>query len=371
MLVDGLYRDDGLVAFNKTPREIENIKKHICRTFNDHNLKLTIEANKKCVNYLDITLDLRSGSHKPFTKPGNIPQYINRHSNHPPSVLRSVPEAINRRLSNISSDKQSFETAIPPYQQALKRSGYDYNLNFNPQPPKHKRSRNRNIIWFNPPYSANVATNIGHRFLQTIDECFPHSHPLRKIFNKNTLKLSYSCMTNMQNIISAHNKSLLMKETLSNPAATKECNCRQKETCPLSGICQTEGVVYQSTVTREDNGEEKTYVGLTEGTFKTRYHNHASSFRNPKRKHATELSKYIWNLKESDVRYSTKWKIIKQCRPYSNKTKRCNLCLYEKFIIICHPEVSSLNTRNELISTCTHRKKYLLCNQEPVKFQFT
>ena len=117
---------------------------------------------------------------------------------------------------------------------------------------------------------------------------------------------------------------------------------RQKETCPLSGICQIEGVVYQATVTREDNGEEKTYVGLTESTFKIRYHNHASSFRNPKRKHATELSKYIWNLKESDVRYSTKWKIIKQCRPYFNKTKRCNLCLYEKFIIICHPELSSL-----------------------------
>ena len=34
--------------------------------------------------------------------------------------------------------------------------------------------------------------------------------------------------------------------------------------CPLSRICQTEGVVYQATVTREDNGEEKTYVGLTE-----------------------------------------------------------------------------------------------------------
>ena len=40
----GLYRDDGLVALNKTPREIENIKKYICQTFNEHNLKMTIEA---------------------------------------------------------------------------------------------------------------------------------------------------------------------------------------------------------------------------------------------------------------------------------------------------------------------------------------
>ena len=147
-------------------------------------------------------------------------------------------------------------------------------------------------------------------------------------------------------------------------AATQECNCRSKKTCPLSGKCRSEGIVYQATVTKEDNREEeKTYVGITEGTFKTRYHNHTSSFRNPKRKHATELSKYIWNLKESNVQHSIKWKIIKQCKPYSNKTKRCNLCLYEKFIIICHLQLSSLNTRNEIISTCRHRKKYLLCSQ--------
>ena len=99
----GLYRDDGLAAFDVTPREIENIKKKICKTFSDHNLKLTIEANKKCVDYLDITLDLRSGSYKPFTKPSNTLQYIHRNSNHPPSILRSILEVINRRFSNISS----------------------------------------------------------------------------------------------------------------------------------------------------------------------------------------------------------------------------------------------------------------------------
>ena len=130
------YRDDGLAAFVKTPREIENIKKQICKTFSDNNLKITIEANKKCVDYLDITFDLRIGSFKPFTKPNNTPQYVNRHSNHPPSILRNIPEAINKRLSNISSDKASFDSAIPPYQEALKKSGYAHTLNFNPEPPK-------------------------------------------------------------------------------------------------------------------------------------------------------------------------------------------------------------------------------------------
>ena len=69
----GLYRDDGLAALDVTPRALENIKKIICRTFSENNLRLTIEANKKCVNYLDITLDLSSGTFRPYTKPNNTP----------------------------------------------------------------------------------------------------------------------------------------------------------------------------------------------------------------------------------------------------------------------------------------------------------
>ena len=151
-----LYRDDGLAVFNKTPKQMENIKKQICKIFSKHNPKITIEANKKCVNYLDVTLDLRSQSFKPYMKPGNTPQY-----NHLPTILRSVPEVINKRLSNTSSDKQSFDAAIPSYQEALCRSGYNYKLSYNPQPPKPKQPRSRNIIWFSQPFNSNVATNIG------------------------------------------------------------------------------------------------------------------------------------------------------------------------------------------------------------------
>ena len=110
----GLYRDDGLSAFNNPPREIERIKKEICKLFSDNKLKLTMEANKKCVNFLDITFDLRTGTYKPYTKPGNIPQYVNVQSNHPPSILRRIPETINQRLSRISSDKQSFDSIGTP-----------------------------------------------------------------------------------------------------------------------------------------------------------------------------------------------------------------------------------------------------------------
>ena len=43
-------------------------------------------------------------------------------------------------------------------------------------------------------------------------------------------------------------------------------------------------------------------------------------------------------------------------------SKRCNLCLKEKLLIICRPELSTLNKRNELVSSCRHRNKTLLRN---------
>ena len=359
----GLYRDDGLAAFNLPPKKIESIKKKICSTFREHNLKLTIEANKKCVNFLDVTLDLRTQSFKPYTKPGNVPQYINRQSNHPPPILRNLPSAINRRLSNISSGKCSFDSAAPPYQEALKKSGYSYTLSFDPQPSKDKRSRKRNILWFNPPYSANVATNIGHTFLKILDESFPKTHPLHKVFNRNTVKLSYSCMPSMEKLITAKNQSIFRKESRSSPSTANACNCRQQNACPVRGKCLNEGIVYQAIVTREDNNDEGSYVGLAEGKFKTRYANHNTSFRYEKYRNSTELSKHVWSLKDADVKFSIKWKILKKCKPYSAITKRCNLCLYEKFVIICHPELSSLNCRNELVSSCRHRKKHLLSSK--------
>ena len=61
--------------------------------------------------------------------------------------------------------------------------------------------------------------------------------------------------------------------------------------------------IYQATVKRDDTNETETYIGLTENTFKVRYNNHTSSFRNANKKHATELNKYIWQLKDLNVNY--------------------------------------------------------------------
>ena len=54
----GLYRDDGLCQCKKRPQQVENIKKQLCQIFRNFGLKISVEANKKIVDFLDITLDL-------------------------------------------------------------------------------------------------------------------------------------------------------------------------------------------------------------------------------------------------------------------------------------------------------------------------
>ena len=363
----GLYRDDGLAICHKTPRQIDLIKKEICTIFAKNNLKITIEANKKTVEFLDITLNLASGSYKPFMKPNNIPLYVHKDSNHPPTIIKNIPESINKRLSNLSSNEAIFNEAKPPYQDALRKSGYNYNLKYNPQSNVNKnksRKRARNVTWFNPPYSENVATNIGRKFFSLLDKCFPPGHELHQLLNRNTVKLSYSCMPNIMNVISTHNKATIAR-TDSNKQIDdnhKSCNCRAKSQCPLDNKCLTSELIYQATVTRHDNNSDDTYIGLTANTFKSRYSGHISSFKNKERRKATTLSEHIWNLKDMNVKYSIKWKVISKAKPYSISSKKCNLCTEEKYFIIFKPQMSSLNKRNELTSACRHRRKHLLCN---------
>ena len=72
----------------------------------------------------------------------------------------------------------------------------------------------------------------------------------------------------MKQIISHHNKAMLIKE--SNVENTiNNCNCHVKETCPVKEKCQVSSLMYQATVTRHKNNKDKSYIGLTDNTFKT------------------------------------------------------------------------------------------------------
>ena len=142
-------------------------------------------------------------------KPGNEPSYVHAKSNHPPVLLKNLPDNINQRLSAISSDEEVFNKAAPTYQTALDRSVYSYTLKYDPRKKssQKRRKRKRNITWFNPPFDLRVKTNIGRQFFRIVDDCFPTGHPLRRIFNRSSLRLSYSCMPSVAATISAHNKS--------------------------------------------------------------------------------------------------------------------------------------------------------------------
>ena len=190
-------------------------------------------------------------------------------------------------------------------------------------------------------------------FLSLVKKHF-ENNKLKKIFNKNTIKISYSCMPNMKNIIDSHNKKIINKDQAEEK---RRCNCRQKNQCPMKGECLVEDAVYKATVeTRQGNA---TYIGIASGQFKTRYNNHTKSFRDHRYEKSTELSKYIWNLKRNNTPYEIKWEIAKRSNTNIRKTGTCNLCLDEKTEIIrqkTETNVKTLNKRSELISTCRHQR---------------
>ena len=82
------------------------------------------ESNLRIVNYLDVTLKLNDGSFRPCDKPGDIIQYINKESNHPPNVFKHLPASIEKRISNNSSHKKIFQESLIYYEETLNKAGY-------------------------------------------------------------------------------------------------------------------------------------------------------------------------------------------------------------------------------------------------------
>ena len=250
-----------------------------------------------------------------------------------------------------------------PYQKALEECRYQYTLHYESPTANIRKNRLRNnILWYNPPLSKNIRTNIRHRFLALVGKHFPKDHKLWRIFNHNTIEISYSGINITKQIMDNHNKHILnssiqIDNTTDNTNAkdSKTCGCWQKNTCPLNGNFLQSSLIYQATVTRKDNSTTETYIRLTENDFKTRYRNHTASFQHAKHRNSTELSKHIWTLKENNIDHFISWHILSSRSPYNSASKRCNLCLKEKLLIICQPDLPSLNKRKELVSSCRHR----------------
>ena len=118
---------------------------------------------------------------------------------------------------------------------------------------------------------------MGKSFIKIVRQCFPTSHPLSKIFNTNTLKLSYNCLPNVGNIIDGHKRKKKNRKKKRESNSKKEmqehqlktCNCRKANQCPLNGKCITKSVIYKAYVTTSDGNEEaRTYIRLTKNEFK-------------------------------------------------------------------------------------------------------
>ena len=115
-----LYRDDSLaIARNLSGPEIERKRKAIIKLFKIYGLNIRIQTNLKIVNFLDVKMNLDTGTCRPYGKPDNMPVYINRKLNHPPTVIKEIPKAIAKLISDISSSEAVFNELIPVYSDAL------------------------------------------------------------------------------------------------------------------------------------------------------------------------------------------------------------------------------------------------------------
>merc|ERR1712155_155767 len=113
-------------------------------------------------------------------KPNTTPLYVSSLSNHPPTIIKNIPVEVNRRLCKLSSTEEDFLAVVEPYQAALDKAGYRHQLVYHEpdpdQPPSaSRRTRSRKVTWFNPPFSQSISTNVGKKFLDLIDSCFPPS----------------------------------------------------------------------------------------------------------------------------------------------------------------------------------------------------
>ena len=134
-----------------------------------------------------------------------------------------------------------FNTVKPLYENALCKSGYKSSLKYSEDIHQHNsKKRTTPKIWFNPPFTQTVKTNVAKSFFRLLDKHFPKSHLLYKIFNRNTIKVSYSCTNNVSQMIKQHNRNISNKKE----KQTNLCNCRNKNQCSL----KFEGRKFEATI---------------------------------------------------------------------------------------------------------------------------
>ena len=164
----------------------------------------------------------------------------------------------------------------------------------------------------------------------------------------------------MKQLISSHNRKVMMKFEGREAPSSYGCNCHGgPTTCPLQAECLTPSLVYEGTVKVGD--DSKTYVGQTCRTFKTRWNIHNSDVNCGRRR--TGMTDYLLDLKEKGVTPdSISWSKLATAYPRGRGSRMCSLCLTEKVLIATADRDFSLNERSEVTRRCRHRDEHLLTN---------
>ena len=166
-------------------------------------------------------------------------------------------------------------------------------------------------------------------------------------------------MPSMEAILRSHNTKVHAKSNETNSRGEiRTCNCRAKNECPLNGECLTSSIVYKATVSKASG--DVSYLGVSETPFKERFYNHNKSFKNRQYEKDTELSKLIWQLKDAGEPFKISWQIAASAQACKAGGGRCDLCTTEKLLIIMAAPGSIINQRDEIVSKCRHRNKFIL-----------
>ena len=134
---------------------------------------------------------MQNNVYKPYRKANDKSSYINKDSNHPPSILKQLIKSIEKILSETSSNKDIFDKSLKLYQDASKDSDFSNDLHYvenNSNTNDNKRKRKRKIIWLNPPFSKSIKTNIGKIFLQLLSKHFLKITKCTKFLTETQLK---------------------------------------------------------------------------------------------------------------------------------------------------------------------------------------
>ena len=143
------------------------------------------------------------------------------------------------------------------------------------------------------------------------------------------------------------------------------CSCPKTKICPLDGKCLSKNVIYEATVTQQNNKTNR-YTGICSTDFKARLAAHKHTIKDGSQ-NQTSYSKFVRNLEQKKIKHTVTWRILARGGIYSPMTEKCSLCIKEKFFIMFRPESADINSKDEIFSSCRHKKMKLLIPKERKK----